>query len=158
MMTVSQFYCFLTIELSAFSKNALRQNEKEYLVAETEADMWLGIQKIDKEISEMTDVWAKKQFELIRSGLKRNLIQLLLCFKSLCAWFPPIDASAKRWLWHAHMFCSWVHRPPSPDGKTHRCLLYVFINLNCLCFSFDGHDEEKFEVDTFNLVVDPLPY
>ena len=37
--------------------------------------MWLGIQKIDKEISETTDARAKKQLELIRLGLKRNLTQ-----------------------------------------------------------------------------------
>ena len=40
----------MRVELSRFAKDALRRNEKEFRVAETEADMWLQIQKIDDEL------------------------------------------------------------------------------------------------------------
>jgi hypothetical protein len=63
------------IELSRFALDALRRNEKEFRVAETEADMWLQIQKIEKELLATQNASEISQLQLNRSKLKNNLSQ-----------------------------------------------------------------------------------
>ena len=52
----------------------MRRNEKEFRVAETEADVWLQIQKIDQDLTSAPDPTVQ-QLQLNRSKLKNNLSQ-----------------------------------------------------------------------------------
>jgi hypothetical protein len=63
------------IEFSRFALEALRRNEKEFHVAETEADMWLQIQKFDKDLLAAENVTEISQLQLNCSKLKNNLSQ-----------------------------------------------------------------------------------
>jgi hypothetical protein len=65
----------LTEELSRFAIDVLRRNEKQFHVAETEADIWLQIQRIDQDLAQESDNIAKQQLNLHRSKLRSSLTQ-----------------------------------------------------------------------------------
>jgi hypothetical protein len=50
----------LIIELSKFGKQALRRNERSHQVAETEADTWLQIARIDDDLAKTTSESEKE--------------------------------------------------------------------------------------------------
>ena len=72
---ISYFSLTLTKELSRFALDGLRRNEKQFHVAETEADTWLQIQRIDQDLEREKDNVAKQQLKLHRTKLKSNLSQ-----------------------------------------------------------------------------------
>src|SRR5216110_422829 len=63
---------WLMIELATYTKRALRRNESEFRVAETEVEIWLQIQKIEEDIRKAGN---KSQLMLQRAKLKKNLSQ-----------------------------------------------------------------------------------
>jgi len=65
----------LTIELSKFGKEALRRNERSHQVAETEADTWLQIARIDDDLAKSLSDSDKQMLEHARTRVRSNLSQ-----------------------------------------------------------------------------------
>src|SRR5438876_640726 len=62
------------IELSRYAKRALRRNEKDFRVTETDADTWIQIQKIEEDMRKVSNKNSmKNQLMLHRKQLKKNL-------------------------------------------------------------------------------------
>jgi hypothetical protein len=73
------------IGLKTYTKDALRRNEKDFRVPETEADIWLQIQNVEDHIRKLGNNSGKSQLLLQRAKLKKNLsVILMTMLHSVC--------------------------------------------------------------------------